>query len=188
MFLKRPYYLLLPSIILAILLLTACNGSIPPARDNQPTPTIPVRDEPVEVDVPTTTDDLALNTTENPVTASQEWGEELSRYDGQGAVEVTVTPVNLENPGETIEFEVSLNTHSVDLSMDLAELALLRTDAGREVRAGLWDAPLGGHHVGGQLSFPAKVDGNSLIEGAREIRLIITGLDAPERIFIWQKP
>lgn len=188
MSLKKLYNFLIPSIILGTLLLTACSGSVPLTRGNLPAPTIAIKDKPVEVEVPTSIDEPALTTHIYPVTESKEWGEDLSRYDGQGAIEVTVTPLNLDDPEDVIEFDVSLNTHSVDLSMDLAELALLRTDAGREVKAGLWDAQLGGHHVGGQLSFPAIVDGSSLLEGAREVRLIITDLDASERIFVWQKP
>jgi hypothetical protein len=47
-------------------------------------------------------------------------GNELTRLDEQGMVTVEVTPLNLGMPGETLVFEVSMNTHSVDLSMDLA--------------------------------------------------------------------
>jgi hypothetical protein len=43
---------------------------------------------------------------------------DLSRTDEQGAVIVVVEPVNLDSPGETLDFEVSLDTHSVDLSTD----------------------------------------------------------------------
>jgi hypothetical protein len=34
-------------------------------------------------------------------------------------------PVNFDDPGNTIDFEISLDTHSVDLSMELAEIAQL---------------------------------------------------------------
>ena len=43
--------------------------------------------------------------------------------DEQGAVSVAVTPVELSETGSALRFEVALNTHSVDLDMDLAELA-----------------------------------------------------------------
>jgi hypothetical protein len=118
---------------------------------------------------------------------TSEWGEDLSQVDSQGAVEVKVTPVNLDDPGNTIDFEISLDTHSVDLSMDLAEIAQLITDTGRSVSAVLWDAPMGGHHVGGILSFPTAVDGGQLLDGANEIQLVFSNLEVPERIFIWQK-
>jgi hypothetical protein len=105
--------------------------------------------------------------------------------DEQGAVAVEVTPVNLTNPGESLEFEVGLNTHSVDLSMDLASLATLTTDTGKTVQASQWDAPSGGHHVSGKLIFPASVDGKSILEGAKKLTLTIKDLDAPERVFSW---
>jgi len=112
-------------------------------------------------------------------------GEGLARTDEQGAVVVEVTPLNLIDPGETIEFEIGMNTHSIDLSMDLAALATLTTDTGKTVQASLWDAPGGGHHVSGKLIFPALADGQPVLEGAKELTLAIKDLDAPERIFSW---
>jgi hypothetical protein len=50
-----------------------------------------------------------------------------------------------------------MNTHSVELDMDLAQLAILTTDTGKSV-ADRRDAERR-HHVGGTLSFPATVDG-----------------------------
>ena len=111
--------------------------------------------------------------------------EGLVRMDEQGAVTVEVKPVNLTKPGETIEFEVGLNTHSVDLSMDLASLATLTTDTGKMVQASQWDAPPGGHHVSGKLIFPATVDGQPLLDGARTLTLTLQNLDVPERLFSW---
>ena len=79
-----------------------------------------------------------------------------------------------------------MNTHSVDLSMDLATLASLTTDDGRSVQATLWDAQLGGHHVSGILSFPASLDGKKLLDGATKLALTITDVDAPGQIFTWE--
>jgi hypothetical protein len=45
---------------------------------------------------------------------------------------------------------------------------------------------MGGHHVGGTLSFPASVDGVSLLDGARVLTMTIRDVDIPERIFTWQ--
>ena len=105
--------------------------------------------------------------------------------DEQGAVTVAVTPLNLNEPGETLDFEVVLDTHSVDLGMDLAERATLNTDAGLAVVPSAWEAPSGGHHVAGTLSFPAISDGKSTLEGAREVTLLIRDVDAGERHFSW---
>lgn len=105
--------------------------------------------------------------------------------DEQGAVSVAVTPMNL-NAGESLlDFEVAMDTHSVDLSMDLAALATLTANNGRSVTAAAWDAVPGGHHVSGVLSFPAMVDGTAVLDGASSLTLTIRNVDAPERVFIW---
>ena len=84
-----------------------------------------------------------------------------------------------------LAFEVSLNTHSVDLSMDLAALATLAADTGLTVQADAWDAPRGGHHVSGTLSFPSSVDGKEILDGAAKLTLTIKDVDVPERTFAW---
>lgn len=111
---------------------------------------------------------------------------DLKRSDGQGSVTVEVTPLNLNAPANTLEFDIVMDTHSVELSMDLATLATLTTDTGVTVQATLWDAPRGGHHVEGKLLFPASNDGKSVLEGAGKLMLTITDLDAPSRVFEWQ--
>lgn len=117
----------------------------------------------------------------------QFWVEDVRRVDDQGAVVVEITPLNLNNPGQSLEFQVSLDTHSVDLSMDLAALSTLETDTGYTFKASQWDAPLGGHHVSGKLSFPALVQGTPLLTGVTKLKLTLVDLDAPERVFIWEK-
>ncbi len=112
-------------------------------------------------------------------------GQDLARTDGQGAVEVEVTPSNLTNPGETLDFEVGLNTHSVNLNMDLATLATLKTDTGLSVNASSWSGESGGHHVFGSLTFPANLNGKSFLDGAKVLTLVIKNVDAPERTFTW---
>lgn len=105
--------------------------------------------------------------------------------DGQGAVTVIVKPLDLNSSQETLNFEISLDTHSIDLSMDLAALATLTTDTGLSVQAGKWDAQLGGHHVSGTLSFPSTADGKALLDDASKLTLIIKDVDASERVFAW---
>ena len=115
------------------------------------------------------------------------WGAGTLLVDDQGEVTVEVAPLNLTGPGETLDFQVKLDTHSVDLSMNLAELATLATDTGITVQAANWDAPLGGHHVEGTLSFPATVDGTPLLAEASTITLTIADLDVQERTFVWER-
>lgn len=107
------------------------------------------------------------------------------RTDGQGAIIFEVTPLNLNAPANTLEFDIVLTTHSIDLSMDLATLATLTTDTGLTVQATLWDAPRGGHHVEGKLIFPVTVNGKSILDGATKLTLSIVNVDAPSRLFEW---
>lgn len=111
--------------------------------------------------------------------------QDLTRSDSQGAVTIEVKPENLSNPGKTLIFDISMNTHSIDLSMDLTTLATLSTDNGRSVQALLWDASRGGHHVSGKLSFPASVDGKSILDGDTKLTLTIKDVDAAQRVFTW---
>ena len=108
------------------------------------------------------------------------------RIDQQGAIIVEITPLNLDSPTDTLEFDVVMTTHSIDLIMDLATLATLTTDTGVSVESTLWDAPLGGHHVEGKLIFPTTKDGKSILEGATKLTLTIINVDAPSRIFEWE--
>ncbi len=119
--------------------------------------------------------------TESASAAGAQAPADLTRSDQQGVVTVDVTPLNLSDPSGNLEFEVALNTHSIDLSMDLAALATLTTDTGLIVQATLWDATPGGHHVSGKLVFPAMN-----LEGASKLTLTIVDLDAPSRTFEWQ--
>lgn len=155
----------LPFFLLGAFLLAACGVLQKTAVTNQPTSTS--QPQPIPA--------LA----QSPI-------QDLARTDEQGAVTVEVKPDNLENPGDSLTFEISLNTHSVDLSMDLATLATLTTDNGHIAQATIWDAPRGGHHVSGELSFPASVDGKPFLDGATKLILTIKDLDAPEREFSWE--
>ncbi len=61
--------------------------------------------------------------------------DDWTRHDAQGAVEVSVMPLNIHTEvKKTIDFEISMNTHSVDLSMDLATLSTLETNLGELIR------------------------------------------------------
>jgi hypothetical protein len=116
------------------------------------------------------------------------WPDGEVRLDEQGSVEVAVTPLNLNGDSSTLDFDVALNTHSVDLSMDLTSLATLKSDIGLGVTAVTWAGPSGGHHVSGMLSFPANVDGIAILDGASSLTMTIRNIDASERSFTWDYP
>ena len=103
---------------------------------------------------------------------------------GQVTVKVTWTGVNA---GPV--FTVVMDTHSVDLDrIDLRDLAVLRTDDGREVRPNGWDAPKGGHHREGNLTFPTSAEDGSALLGDSTQTITLTIRDVagvPERSFQW---
>ena len=134
-------------------------------------------------------DSNLANGSKAPTISSTQTTESLlnsTQSDAQGAVTVEVKPENLNKSGDTLIFDVTMNTHSVDLGMNLAQLAMLTTDNGKTVQALKWDAPRGGHHLEGKLSFPTQLDGKNLLDGAHSITITIKNVDAPARIFTWQ--
>ncbi len=86
-------------------------------------------------------------------------------------------------------FDIVMDTHAVDLDgFDLKQLAMLRVD-GREIQPAGWDAPKGGHHRSGTLSFSATgSDGRRLLTAdTRSIELIIRDIaGVPDRVFLWR--
>ena len=111
---------------------------------------------------------------------------DLSRTDEQGVVVVIVTPLNLDQSGETLDFDVALDTHSVDLSMDLAQMTELSTDKGVVVKPIKMGCTHGRASCSGDISLPAKMDGVSVLAGATTLTISMKEVAAPERIFTWQ--
>ncbi len=69
----------------------------------------------------------------------------------------------------TSSARITMDTHSVDLDgFDLKTLARVRLDGGPWVSPTLWDAPTGGHHRSGTLTFgslePRAIDGAAVVE------------------------
>lgn len=115
--------------------------------------------------------------------------QNLERVDRQGSVEVAVIPAGFDMDSDgMLSFEISMNTHSIDLSMDLAKLSTLATDHGVILSASSWSGG-NGHHVGGILSFPVRAaDGSPIVSGAQKLTLTIRDVDVPERLFVWELP
>ncbi|GBD07842.1 hypothetical protein HRbin22_00068 [Candidatus Thermoflexus japonica] len=116
-------------------------------------------------------------------------GADPMRVHESGGVRITIIPLNQRASGDTLDFEVMLDTHTGDLDFDLAALAVLRTDQGQEVKALAWDGGRGGHHLRGRLSFPARDSaGLPLIhEGVRLLELILQDIGgSPEHRFQWE--
>lgn len=82
---------------------------------------------------------------------------------------------------------VTMDTHSVDLDgFDLQALARLRLDQGSWVTPSGWDAPKGGHHRVGTLTF-VSLDTVS-VEKARVIELELRDIGVPLRTLRWARP
>jgi hypothetical protein len=167
--------------LVVILLLSACSPSPDSTGQTVSADALePESEESIDVQSPESSQD-----TLDPARTGSGWPDGQVQQDIQGAVEVVIKPLNLNNPGETLDFEVTLDTHSVDLSMDLAGLATLTTDTGQTIQASRWDAPSGGHHVSGVLSFPASLEGSALLEGASRLTVTLVNLDVPQRVLAW---
>ena len=98
--------------------------------------------------------------------------------------QVTVVAI-WPGPDAGAAFDITLDTHSVDLdALDLAD-AILRNDRGETLTAIPWDAPSGGHHREGSLAFEG--DAAAFLGGAEWIELVFTGIgDLPERTLRWE--
>jgi len=125
------------------------------------------------------------NLQDNQLPNQTVWPDGQTQQDDQGQVEVAVTPRNLNQHEGTLDFDVAMNTHSVDLSMNLAALAILSTDTGLIFNALSWSAPSGGHHISGVLQFPAVINNVHILDDASRLILTIQNVDAPERKFSW---
>lgn len=112
----------------------------------------------------------------------------LLRTNGEGQVTVDVVPEFKEDG--SLQFAISLNTHSVDLSRyDMLNNARLLNDKGVRMEKGFtWrEDEAGGHHRFGTLI--VNDDGlKQFLDQSRSVILEINNLDGvPVRQFTWDK-
>lgn len=102
------------------------------------------------------------------------------RISNDGPVTVTVAP-SKSISADTLEFEIILETHSVELNEDLMKYAILIAD-NKNYEPIAWNGdPLGGHHRKGILRFA------SISPQPKSIVLKILRIGGiEERNFIWQ--
>ena len=96
-----------------------------------------------------------------------------------GAVEVEVKPVSVTS-GKEVVFEVSMNTHSVELNYDYTKIATLTDDRGNSYKPTQWTGGASGHHLKGKLLFAR------LSEKPKEVTLTVDGVDNKAESFSWQ--
>jgi len=129
----------------------------------------------------------ACGATQGPATtAASSAGDAASQTNEGGQVTITAT---WAGPNAGPLFDIVMDTHAVDPDgYDLRQLAALRVDSGITVQPTGWDAPNGGHHRKGTLTFPgASADGRPVLgPETRTVELIIRDVaGVPERSFRW---
>lgn len=104
-----------------------------------------------------------------------------TQTNAQGGVTVAVTPTALARSAKIWAFKVAYDTHTRDLSDDVAATAVLSDGQGREAKPLAWEGPgPGGHHRAGVLKFPAL----DPVPAAVELRISRPGEPAA-RTFRW---
>ncbi|MCC7165616.1 MAG: hypothetical protein IT331_24175 [Anaerolineae bacterium] len=98
-----------------------------------------------------------------------------------GSVTVKVIPVQT-NMNAPLEFEIVMDTHSVDLANDMLKTVVLRDDAGKEYMPLKWAGPgAGGHHRQGTIQF------GQLKQTTKTLTLLVKNVaGVPERVFEWE--
>lgn len=93
-----------------------------------------------------------------------------------GEIEVTVTPIQT---GKSVNFEIQLETHSVELTYEMEKITTLKTKTGL-VKPVRWEGDLpGGHHRKGALVFP-DISGKP-----EDFVLIIENIDGKTLEYRW---
>lgn len=129
---------------------------------------------------------LAAFATQGEAASRLARGATLSSEGGRVIVAVTWDGQAQEQGDQfTLPFQVAMDTHSVDLdAYDLAKLAVLRNDRGEAVEAASWEAPRGGHHRKGVLTFAIPA---SFANGARFLELVVRDVaGVAARQFRWE--
>src|SRR4030095_3511753 len=114
------------------------------------------------------------------VTQSLAAAPALTRTHSGGGVTAKVRYLNPQGTEDT-RFEISLDTHSVDLdSYDLKALSLLRDNAGKVYQPTKVENKGSGHHRQLVLVFPKPAPGNKRLE------LVVKDVaGVKERSFVW---
>lgn len=106
-----------------------------------------------------------------------------AKINDENSVSVKVKPVEFSF-NKPVKFEITVETHAVDLNFDITKISYLEDDKGNIYNPLKWDGtPPGGHHRSGILSFPDYAQKTKLI------KLTLKGISrVPERVFIWELP
>jgi len=130
---------------------------------------------------------LITNQTNNPTNGNNQDDFTTPRENSGGMVTVAMTFLNPTSfqYKDSLAFQVTMNTHSVELGgYDLNNIAYLKTANGDVIKPEKWDEAdkSGGHHRSGVLLFP-KTDANLEMGNFDIIVEEIAEID--QRIFSW---
>ena len=111
----------------------------------------------------------------------------------KGNIDIIVNYLNpISGAKDTLEFEVSLGTHSIDLTgyKDIRKYVELRTDAGVVVNEGFeWDvANAENHHISGILKIKNDIRGKPVVgQDTKSFKLVFKNIpDASEREHLYE--
>lgn len=116
----------------------------------------------------------------NSVNGDNPAGKYQAKTDNQANVTVEVIPKSIGVNQEKNTFEISFNTHSVDLNFDFQKVIILKDNLGNKYEAIEWTGGKSGHHMNGNIVFP-KIDSN-----AKSIEMEIDSVGGVTRIFDWE--
>ncbi|MCK9201775.1 MAG: hypothetical protein M0P59_05385 [Gallionella sp.] len=112
-----------------------------------------------------------------PAVAAAEYAKQTS---DERSIKITVAPKDISNEARTWDFEVTVESHTRDLSDDLTKSSVLIADGKQYLPTGWEGAPPGGHHRKGLLRFKAIVPK----PGSVELQIRLAGA-ASLRSFKW---
>lgn len=121
--------------------------------------------------------DPVANQTVEQAGTSQRWAQKI---DEQTETTVIVTPIDILSQSKEWEFDIVMDTHSVELDQDMTKIAVLVDDSGKEYKPIAWEGPTGGHHREGVLKF------NQITPIPKSIELKISNIGDVVRNFTWE--
>lgn len=113
--------------------------------------------------------------------AAQSVGAYAEKSSNENGVRIQVAPQVL-SANKPAQFQIRLNTHSVELNQDLKAVIELHDGQGRVYKAESWEgSPPGGHHRSGILTFPV------IQATAGNVTLVFRDFGgSPKREFSWK--
>lgn len=104
-----------------------------------------------------------------------------TKTDEQNSVTVTITPANISPQAGEWQFNVLIDTHSVELDQDMVKISVLIDDQGKEYKPLRWEgAEPGGHHREGMLVF------KQITPNPKSLGVKISGIGNVDRSFVWR--